>query len=47
MITKQKRLGLTIPRDLNELDAVTGNIYESLMVISKRANQINAELKKR
>jgi DNA-directed RNA polymerase subunit K/omega len=27
------------------LEAFTGNIYESLMVIAKRANQINAELK--
>lgn len=35
----------TVPRDLNELEAFTGNIYESLMVITKRANQINAELK--
>ena len=35
----------TVPRDLNELEAFTGNIYESLMVIAKRANQINAELK--
>ena len=42
---KTKAAGSTIPRDLNELDAVTGNIFESLMVISKRANQINAELK--
>ena len=42
---KTKAASSTIPRDLNELDAVTGNIYESLMVISKRANQINAELK--
>ena len=42
---KTKAAGSTIPRDLNELDDVTGNIYESLMVISKRANQINAELK--
>ena len=30
---------------LNELESFTGNIYESLMVLAKRANQINAELK--
>ena len=35
----------TVPRDLNELESFTGNIYESLMVLAKRANQINAELK--
>ena len=35
----------TMPRNLEELESVTGNIYESIMVISKRANQINAELK--
>ena len=32
----------TVPRDLNELEAFTGNIYDSLIVIAKRANQINA-----
>ncbi len=42
---KTKAASSTVPRDLGELDSVTGNIYESLMVIAKRANQINAELK--
>ena len=42
---KTKAATSTISRDLNELEAVTGNIYESIMVIAKRANQINAELK--
>jgi DNA-directed RNA polymerase subunit K/omega len=42
---KTKAANTTIPRDLNELENVTGNVYESLMVIAKRANQINAELK--
>ena len=42
---KTKAAITTVPRDLNELEAFTGNIYESLMVIAKRANQINAELK--
>ncbi len=42
---KTKAASSTVSRDLSELDSVTGNIYESLMVIAKRANQINAELK--
>lgn len=32
-------------RDVNELKGKTGNIYESIAVISKRANQINISLK--
>lgn len=35
----------TVTRDLRKLDAETGNIYESVAIISKRANQISAELK--
>ena len=35
----------TITRDLSELDTETGNIYESIATISKRANQISAEIK--
>jgi len=42
---KTKAAITTVPRDLDELQEFTGNIYESLMVIAKRANQINAELK--
>lgn len=42
---KTKAANTTVSRDLNELENVTGNVYESLMVIAKRANQINAELK--
>ena len=42
---KVKAASSTIPRNLDELDATTDNIYESLMVIAKRANQINAEAK--
>ncbi|QRM90909.1 hypothetical protein FG167_17210 [Lacinutrix sp. WUR7] len=30
----------------NEVDAATGNIYESISIISKRAEQINSEIKK-
>ncbi|MBW7868325.1 MAG: DNA-directed RNA polymerase subunit omega [Brumimicrobium sp.] len=35
----------TITRDVVDLEKDTGNIYESIVVISKRANQINASLK--
>ncbi|HLP34023.1 MAG TPA: DNA-directed RNA polymerase subunit omega [Bacteroidia bacterium] len=35
----------TIPRDLTKLEDKTGNIYESISIISKRANQISAQLK--
>ena len=42
---KTKAATTTVSRDLNELENVTGNLYESIMVIAKRANQINAELK--
>jgi DNA-directed RNA polymerase subunit K/omega len=35
----------TVTRDLRALDAETGNIYETLAIIAKRANQISAEMK--
>lgn len=35
----------TITRDLREFDSKTGNTYEAISIISKRANQISAELK--
>eukprot|EP01156_Anaeramoeba_ignava_P021941 Anaeramoba_ignava/c19967_g2_i2.p7 GENE.c19967_g2_i2~~c19967_g2_i2.p7 ORF type:complete len:109 (+),score=30.79 c19967_g2_i2:926-1252(+) len=35
----------TETHDLKELTKETGNIYETINIISKRANQINAELK--
>ena len=35
----------TVTRDVEKLDENTGNIYESVMIITKRANQISAELK--
>jgi DNA-directed RNA polymerase subunit K/omega len=35
----------TIPRDLTKLEDKTGNVYESISVIAKRANQISAQLK--
>ena len=36
----------TITRDLNKLAAPTGNIYETVVILSKRANQISAAEKK-
>ena len=42
---KVKAASTTVPRNLSELDSTTDNIYESLMVIAKRANQINISLK--
>jgi DNA-directed RNA polymerase subunit K/omega len=32
-------------RNLDAITQKTGNLYESLVIISKRANQINAQLK--
>ena len=35
----------TITRNMDEIENVTGNVYESCVVVSKRANQISVELK--
>lgn len=35
----------TITRDMMRLSEDTGNIYETVMVIGKRANQISVEMK--
>ena len=35
----------TITRKLVDLDSETGNIYESVIIIARRANQIATELK--
>jgi DNA-directed RNA polymerase subunit K/omega len=42
---KSKAPGSTITRDVDKLDSPTGNIYESVVVVSKRANQISVEIK--
>lgn len=34
----------TVTRTLSELDATTGNIYETINIIARRANQINSEI---
>lgn len=36
----------TITYDKNRVDAPTGNIYEAISIIAKRATQINTEIKK-
>ena len=35
----------TVTRDMIKLTEESGNVYETLMVISKRSNQISAEMK--
>ncbi len=35
----------TVTRDLNDLDVETDNIYQTVVVASKRANQISVEMK--
>ena len=35
----------TVTRDIRNFDAPTGNIYESISIISKRANQISSGMK--
>jgi DNA-directed RNA polymerase subunit K/omega len=35
----------TITRDVDKLEDRTGNLYESIVVISKRANQLAVEMK--
>lgn len=36
----------TVTYNKNAVDAPTGNIYEAISIVSKRANQINIEIKK-
>lgn len=45
MNTKNPVPGSTITRDVRELDKTTNNIYESIVIMSKRANQISANIK--
>lgn len=35
----------TITRDVRKIESQTGNIYETLCIISRRANQISSEMK--
>ncbi len=43
--TKPSVTNTTITRDVRELDKDTENIYESMVIISKRANQISQQMK--
>lgn len=36
----------TVTFDKNRIDGPTNNIYEAISIISKRANQINSDIKK-
>ncbi|MEE4198248.1 MAG: DNA-directed RNA polymerase subunit omega [Bacteroidales bacterium] len=42
---KTKAPATTVTRNLNDIDKATGNIYETVVLVSKRANQISSELK--
>ena len=42
---KTKAPQTTITRDLNEMEGGTENIYETVVIVSKRANQISVEMK--
>jgi len=43
--TKSKLNPFAVTRDLREFDRETGNIYETVAILSKRSNQIAAEFK--
>ncbi len=45
-LKKIKAPASTTTYNKNEIDAPTGNIYEAISVIAKRAEQINSEIKK-
>lgn len=36
----------TVTRDLNKMAEQTGNVYESVCIIARRANEIAVEIKK-
>jgi DNA-directed RNA polymerase subunit K/omega len=42
---KSKAPGTTITYNLDKFEEKTGNVYESVVVMSKRANQISVEIK--
>lgn len=44
-IVKPTVAGSTVTRDLRDLDKTTGNLYESIVIMSKRANQISNNIK--
>ncbi|WP_299576473.1 DNA-directed RNA polymerase subunit omega [uncultured Sunxiuqinia sp.] len=42
---KIKAESSTVPRDLTDLEDQTGNVYETVMILAKRSNQIASEMK--
>ena len=44
-VKKVKPNTLAITKDIDKFDEKTGNLYESVVVLSKRANQIAVEIK--
>ena len=42
---KIKAESSTVPRDLIDLEEQTGNVYETVMILAKRSNQIASEMK--
>jgi len=44
-IVKPTVAGSTVTRDLRDLDRTTNNLYESIVIMSKRANQISNNIK--
>jgi DNA-directed RNA polymerase subunit K/omega len=44
-VKKNSVPGNTVTRNIPDLDTQTGNIYESVVIIGKRANQISSEIK--
>lgn len=45
MATYKSSTNTTVTRDLVNFQEKTGNIYETIVVLSKRANHISAEMK--
>ena len=42
---KIKAESTSVPRNLTDLESQTGNIYETVMILGKRSNQIASEMK--
>ena len=42
---RSRSTATTVTRNLDDLYAPTGNIYETIVIVAKRANQINVEMK--
>ena len=42
---KSKAANSTITRDLDKMEIKTGNLYEAVVIVARRANQISVEIK--